>query len=140
MLFLTYWFVFFVAALYPLYWLCRWRALRVLILLAACVVFHTHFAGPAGVLPIVVLSALDFALFTFFWPSIVAGPVKRYDEFLPALYQGLDGVGSQDVAEGLLRVAWGLLKKFAADNLTAWLKVAYPAVQAGQYDALWSWF
>jgi alginate O-acetyltransferase complex protein AlgI len=229
MLFLTYWFVCFVTVLFPLYWLCRWRPLRLVLLLAACVVFHTHFAGPAGVLPIVVLSVLvyavaltrnrwlcglgilasalalvfykytgflctrvlvavwpglahssslppwlqsivpplaisfftfefihylvdvcrgskpmknplDFALFTFFWPSIVAGPVKRYHEFLPALYQGVGTVCSQDVAQGLLRVALGLVKKFAADLLTAWLATAVVPFRAGQYDVLWSWF
>ena len=229
MLFLTYWFVYFIAALYPVYWLCRWRPVRLVILLAACVAFHTHFAGPAGVLPIVVLSVivyvialtrnrwlcglgialsaaalvfykytgfisrqllvmvwpalgrpwtpegawlqsiipplaisfftfefihylieinrgarpmknpLDFALFTFFWPSIVAGPVKRYNEFLPALYQGVTSVNSQDVAEGLLQVAVGLLKKFAADLLTAWLTVAVWPFKAGMYDFVWSW-
>jgi alginate O-acetyltransferase complex protein AlgI len=230
MIFLTYWFVCFIALLFPLYWLCRRRWARLPILLVGCVVFHTHFAGPAGVLPILVVSVLvygvaltrnrwlcglgilvsalalvfykytgflstqllchawpnlgrpwtpqavwvqsiipplaisfftfefihylvdvcrgskpmknplDFALFTFFWPSIVAGPVKRYQDFLPALYQGVDTVGSQDVAEGLLRVALGLLKKFAADNLTAWLAVAHVPFQTGQYDLLWSWF
>src|SRR5436309_10135339 len=62
MLFLTYWFVLFIALLYPVYWLCRWRPVRLVILLTACVVFHTHFAGPAGVLPIVVLSVLVYAV------------------------------------------------------------------------------
>jgi alginate O-acetyltransferase complex protein AlgI len=229
MLFLTYWFVIFIAVLFPAYWLCRWRWSRLLLLLAGCLVFHTHFAGPAGVLPIVVLSILvylfalsrnrwlcglgivlsvlalvfykytgflstqllsrvwpalghpqtpeamwvksivpplaisfftfefihylvevnrgkepmknplNFALFTFFWPSIVAGPVKRYNEFLPALYQGVDSVCSQDVAEGLLRVALGLVKKFAADLLTAWLAAAVWPVKAGLYDLPWCW-
>jgi alginate O-acetyltransferase complex protein AlgI len=229
MLFLTYWFVYFIAALYPLYWVCRWRPARLLILLAGCVVFHTHFAGPAGVIPIIVLSVLtyligltrnralcgvgifasasalifykytkfvctqllvhawpslaasssasppwfqsiaaplaisffafefihylleiyrgakpmrnplDFALFTLFWPSIVAGPVKRYHEFIPALYHGVDTVGGQDVAEGLLRVALGLVKKFAADILTGWLKASYLQFESGQFDPLWRW-
>jgi alginate O-acetyltransferase complex protein AlgI len=229
MLFLTYWFVWFMAVLFPVYWLCRWRPARLGILLVGCVVFHTHFAGPAGVLPIVVVSVLvylvaltrnrwlcglgivvsaaalvfykytgflctqvlfaawprlahtstpppwlgsivpplaisffsfefihylvdvcrgeapmknplDFALFTFFWPSIVAGPVKRYHDFLPALNKGVEGVNSQDVAEGLLRVALGLVKKFAADILTPWLAAAHDPFKAGQYDPLWSWF
>jgi alginate O-acetyltransferase complex protein AlgI len=229
MLFFTYWFVYFIAALYPVYWLCRWRPARLVILLVACFVFHTHFAGPAGVLPIVVLSVLvyaigltrnrwlcalgivasavalvfykytgflstqllaqiwpnlghpwtrealwvksiipplaisfftfefihylieisrggkpmknplDFALFTFFWPSIVAGPVKRYNEFLPALYQGVTRVGAQDVAEGLLQVAIGLVKKFTADQLTAWLAASYQPFHSGQFDPVWNW-
>jgi len=60
MLFLTYWFVYFIAALFPVYWLVRWAPARRLILLAGCVVFHTHFAGPAGVIPIIVLSVFTY--------------------------------------------------------------------------------
>src|SRR5262249_6424193 len=30
---------------------------------------------------------LRFSLFSVFWPSIVAGPVKRYKDFLPALHR-----------------------------------------------------
>ena len=64
---------------------------------------------------------LDFALFTVFWPSIVAGPVKRYQHFFEALRCGTMGVNSQDVAVGSVRVAIGFVKKFAADNLTLWI-------------------
>jgi alginate O-acetyltransferase complex protein AlgI len=229
MLFLTYWFVYFIAALFPVYWFCRWPLGRKLILLCGCVVFHTHFAGPAGVAPIVVLGVLtyavglirsrwlcgagiaasalalvfykytaflctkvlagfwpgfvataassppwfqsiaaplaisffafefihylievsrgsppmknplDFALFTLFWPSIVAGPVKRYLEFLPALYEGIRTVGAHDVAEGLVRVALGLVKKFAADLLGAWAAAQHDLFVAGELDLLWRW-
>ncbi len=55
MLFLTYWFVYFIAALFPLYWFCPVPWIRRQILLGGSVVFHAHFAGPAGVMPIVVL-------------------------------------------------------------------------------------
>jgi len=82
---------------------------------------------------------LDFALFTLFWPSIVAGPVKRYQEFLPALYYGVDTVNAQDVAEGLVRVALGLVKKFAADILTAWLAARHDVFLARGMDPLWRW-
>jgi alginate O-acetyltransferase complex protein AlgI len=211
MLFLTYWFVLFIAVLYPLYWFCPRASLRRLILLVGSAVFHTHFAGPAGVLPVIILGTFvylvgltrwrgpcylgiaasclslvyykyttflatrvlvavypdatdfvtaheqqfraiaaplaisffvfefvhylidvcrgdkpirnpfDFALFAVFWPSIVAGPVKRYQHFFAALHCGTTGVNSQDVAVGLVRVAIGLVKKFAADNLTSWI-------------------
>jgi alginate O-acetyltransferase complex protein AlgI len=69
---------------------------------------------------------LDFALFTVFWPSIVAGPVKRYQHFFEAVKCGTGGVNSQDVAVGLVRVAVGLVKKFAADSLTSWIAYATP--------------
>jgi alginate O-acetyltransferase complex protein AlgI len=211
MIFLSYWFAVFVACFLPIYWLPWPAPARKLLLLAACVVFHAHFAGPAGVVPIVILgiltyfigltqnrawcsagiaasitalvsykyfrflcesllgalfpslgtetwsaaqsylpgapplaisffsfefihylieirrghepirSPLSFALFAIFWPSIVAGPVKRYAQFLPELEEGARRIQSDDVMIGFLRLALGLVKKFVADNLTAWI-------------------
>lgn len=211
MLFLTSWFVLFAGIIFPCYWLVRQALARKLLLLVFCLAFHTHFAGPAGVVPIIILgvatyfaglsrkrplcfvsiclcvaslvfykytkflclqvlgllagsagaaaleqiqpwmplapplaisffvfefvhylydvsqgkepirSPLDFGLFAVFWPSIVAGPVKRYDQFLPALQQGVERVGKHNIAFGLVLVAVGLVKKFAADNLTAYV-------------------
>src|SRR4051794_22737124 len=60
MLFLTYWFVLFACVVYPVYWLVPVRAVRLAVLLTSCVVFHTHFAGPAGVLPIAILAVLTY--------------------------------------------------------------------------------
>jgi alginate O-acetyltransferase complex protein AlgI len=221
MLFLTYWFVIFAAVTFPLYWLVRYPLARLLLLFVFCAVFHTHFAGPAGVLPIVVLgvvtyvvgltrnrlacvaamalcvaslvfykytrflcldllaavwphggtdlfanaqpllpdlpplaisffvfefvhylydvrggseplrSPLDFALFSVFWPSIVAGPVKRYEQFVPAVHQGARAVTRRDVAVGVVLLSVGLVKKFVADNLTAYL-----AYQSPQFEWL----
>src|SRR5262245_1291520 len=62
MLFLGYWFVFFALCSFPIYWAARWRWLRLLVLLAGSAVFHTHFAGPAGVLPVVALAALTYVI------------------------------------------------------------------------------
>jgi alginate O-acetyltransferase complex protein AlgI len=214
MLFLTYWFFLYACVFFPLYWIFPSHSIRRLLLVAGSVTFHTHFAGPAGVAPIVVmgictyLSALsghrgvcrsmilvnvlalvyykytiflstkvvgaiwpssdqliaypflreivpplaisffvfeyvhylldilggsapirdplDFILFSVFWPSIVAGPVKRYQEFVPELHRGLLEVESADVAEGVLRVAIGFAKKFIADNLTAYISYCDP--------------
>jgi len=226
-LFLTHWFLLYVLILLPLYWLVPGRTLRRIVLLSGCVVFHTHFAGPAGVLPIVALGfftywagrfrsraacrvmvlanvlalvyykyalflckqvvgavwpeavqfgttspflkeivpplaisffvfeyvhylldvakgdaplrdPIDFALFSVFWPSIVAGPVKRYQEFMPALEAGLAHTAATSVAEGLLRVALGYAKKVVADNLTAYITFA-----TARYDTMtleWRWF
>ena len=61
MIFNTYWFVLFTVVFFPGYWLIRWPAARGWWLLCGCAVFHTHFAGPAGVVPIVVLGALTYA-------------------------------------------------------------------------------
>jgi alginate O-acetyltransferase complex protein AlgI len=227
MLFLTAWFVVFAAVLYPVYWFVRVPRVRLWVLLVGCVTFHTAFAGPAGVLPIVVLgvvtflagltrhraccwlgivlsaaslvfykytrflctavvgtfvpsygtwlesgfqgllpaapplaisffafefihylvdvgrgappvrSVRKFTLFAIFWPSIVAGPVKRYQDFLPALKRGLVGVGEGDVSAGVTRFGLGLVKKFAADTLTAWITFWGP--QFERLDVSWRW-
>ena len=33
-------------------------------------------------------SVLDFSLFSIFWPSVVSGPVKRFERFIPAVVAG----------------------------------------------------
>lgn len=58
MIFDTYWFVFSVSLFLPLYWLARAPKIRLWLLLCFCFLFHMHFAGPAGVVPIVVLALL----------------------------------------------------------------------------------
>lgn len=209
MLFTTYWFIWFAAAFFPLYWVCRHPVARQWVLLIGCTTFHYYFAGPAGVLPIVVLGGvtylsalsrrrwlchgaialsvlalvfykytvflssgllgyfspelgataahqaqgwlpsapplgisffvfefvhylvevqrgsepirrpMDFALFSIFFPSLVAGPIKRYSQFIPSLHAGLARVELADVAAGTQRIALGFLKKVViADNLT----------------------
>ncbi len=227
MLFLTYWFVIFVCVSLPLYWFVPNAKVRVLSLLVSSAVFHTHFAGPAGVAAIVVLAGLtyvagltrnkpacaativlcasslvyykyihfictqvmgflptwleaveaehrswlapapplaisffvfefihylvdvirgnpsiksvvSFSLFSIFWPSIVAGPVKRYGDFLATLQHGSHTVNSQDVAAGILRVAVGLLKKIVADVLTAYL--AFHGPQFRELNVCWRWY
>ena len=209
MIFNTYWFILFAGVFFPGYWLLRRPAWRAVWLLGGCVVFHGHFAGPAGVVPIVILGVCtylaarsrhrglitatialnvaalcgykyalffssqvlgaihpglgtaaaghvsgwlpgapplaisffafefvhylmevrrgqepirrpqEFALFAIYFPSLVAGPIKRYQDFTAQLPLGLAGVGTADVTAGALRVALGVLKKIViADNLT----------------------
>jgi len=213
MIFDTYWFLFGVVLFLPLYWLAGTPKIRLWLLLCFCFLFHMHFAGAAGVVPIVVLASLtyfagrsanrlfcaaaivactlalchykyslffadeafafltpeakdtfhslvrstlpltpplaisfftfefvhylleirkqkppikkpaDFAAFTFFFPTLVAGPVKRYDQFIPALKQGLTAISSTQVMLGLLQVATGYGKKLVlADNLTPYIE------------------
>lgn len=209
MIFNTYWFACFSAVFFPVYWLLFRPVWRKVWLLLGCAVFHFHFAGPAGVAPIVVigvatyLTALtrrrvlcgagivlcvvalcfykyalflcqdllgafvpgaavtleklvraalpgaaplaisffafefvhylvevwrgrepirrpdDFILFAIHFPSLVAGPIKRYQEYVPSLHTGLTGVTVDDVAAGAQRIALGFVKKIViADNLT----------------------
>lgn len=61
MLFLESWFWVFAAVAIPAYWLCPQR-LKLYWLLIASVVFHYHFAGPAGMAPIIVLAVLTYIM------------------------------------------------------------------------------
>ncbi len=217
MIFTTYWYAVFALIFFPLYWVARPAPLRFGLLLAACFIFHGHFAGAAGVIPIVVLavitylagltrqrailiaamtlsvlalifykythwltidligslnadwgkklaegarglqpstpplavsfftfefvhylydvlhgqptigSPVKFAAFTFFFPSLVAGPIKRYQPFLASLDAGLSRVALADVQAGLLRVGVGFVKKVViADNLTGMIDFWQP--------------
>jgi alginate O-acetyltransferase complex protein AlgI len=227
MIFLTYWFVLFATAFLPIYWLVPGPLPKRLVLLAGCAIFHTHFAGPAGVIPIVILGVLtywagrsgdrraclitiwlcvaalifykytlflsqqllgvfapdagalakdwalralpkapplaisfftfefvhylydvragqppiraplDFALFSIFWPSIVSGPVKRYQQFLASLAEGTGGRDWPGVCSGLIRVGCGLIKKFAADSLTAFIAADMPKMDSSPSAYRW---
>ena len=68
-----------------------------------------------------------FCAFTFFFPSLVAGPIKRYQPFLASLDAGLARVTVDDVKAGIIRVAGGYVKKvILADNLTAAIEYWQP--------------
>src|SRR5665213_228942 len=220
MIFDTFWFVAFALIVVPVYWLLRKPEWRLPFLAIACAVFHYHFAGPAGVLPIIFIGTVTyfcalsrnraacagaivltvvalcfykythfltievlgllhpswgaaaeamakrilpgavlatqgdetfvpplgmsffafefvhylydvrqghepirnpmrFLLFAIFFPSLVAGPIKRYEQYQPSLQRGAEAVNSADVALGLRRIAMGFFKKVViADNLT----------------------
>ena len=228
MIFTTYWFALFALVFFPLYWAARPAGVRFGLLLVACLVFHAHFAGAAGVIPIVALAVVTFlaglsrarwalisamilsvlalvfykythwltldllaalhpawanqlheaaravqpltpplavsfftfefvhylydvlkgapsirhpakfAAFTFFFPSLVAGPIKRYQPFLASLDAGLARVALDDVKAGALRVATGFVKKvLLADNLTAAIAYWQPHFAELPLSARW---
>lgn len=209
MIFATYWFIVFAAVFFPLFGCVRAPGRRLVVLLAACFCFQWHFAGPAGMWPILGLAALTylaglsdrrwhrwaaitvvvaalafykyshflaievigpvspgfgswvdrhalawlpaapplaisffsfefvhylydrsqgapamrhpgkFAAFAFFFPSLVAGPIKRYQPFLASLETSADRIQASEIQAGILRVAVGFFKKIViADNLT----------------------
>ena len=111
MLFLEQWFWLFAAVAVPVFWLCPQR-LKVYWLLAASAVFHYHFAGPAGMTPIILLASFTYVVargvsgqsagrsFTVCWISIIAALIfYKYSAFLlrvaaPALRYG--GVAPPD--------------------------------------------
>ena len=57
------------------------------------------------------------ALYLSFFPTIVEGPISRYDEVAEQLYAG-EPVQAQNIIHGYERIIWGLYKKvFLADHL-----------------------
>jgi len=64
----------------------------------------------------------EYLAFILFFPTMVAGPIKRIQDFLPALRQpSVDG--GRDWERGLSRILSGLAKKFVlADFLTTFSK------------------
>jgi alginate O-acetyltransferase complex protein AlgI len=76
---------------------------------------------------------LRFLLFAIFFPSLVAGPIKRFEQYMPSLDRGARDVGLDDAATGLRRIAMGFFKKVViADNLT--LALSFYAPQIGALD------
>ena len=70
---------------------------------------------------------LKFLLFSIFFPSLVAGPIKRYTQFLPALEEGSRKFSAEYFSDGLRRIAIGYVKKVViADNLTFYIDQHQP--------------
>jgi alginate O-acetyltransferase complex protein AlgI len=82
-------------------------------------------------------SPLKFLLFAIFFPSLVAGPIKRYTQFLPSLEAATAArVNAADFADGLRRIGLGFFKKVViADNLTLYIEAMQPQFGAsGLFD------
>ncbi|GAC1408627.1 MAG: MBOAT family protein [Candidatus Velthaea sp.] len=66
---------------------------------------------------ITALDALDFAAFSFFFPTLVAGPIKRYQSFAPQVRE-LQMPNNRTLALNLYRVCIGIAKKIViADSM-----------------------
>jgi len=64
------------------------------------------------------LDVRDFAVFTMFFPTMVAGPIKRYESFAPQV-RCIEEVTSERFALNLYRITIGLAKKvIIADSMT----------------------
>jgi alginate O-acetyltransferase complex protein AlgI len=79
----------------------------------------------------------EFLSFGLFWPTMVAGPIKRYQDFIPALHQGLSGPTLDDLSRGLARIATGFVKKWGADNLTGWITYSEPLYLTWNHKLRW---
>src|ERR1035438_7956611 len=94
MIFTTYWFLLFAIAAMTVFRLLPGPVLRQGWLAVACAVFHWHFAGPAGVKPIIVLMILTFLagltrrgwaqmIFTTYWFLLFAIAAMTVFRLLP---------------------------------------------------------
>lgn len=83
-------------------------------------------------------SVTDFTLFSIFWPSVVSGPVKRFEQFLPAVVSGCQRVTALDLQIGTMRIVTGLIKKIViADNLTAYIDFWQPQFSTMSFEHRW---
>ena len=83
-------------------------------------------------------SVTDFTLFSIFWPSVVSGPIKRFDQFLPSIVSGCQKVNSIDIQVGIMRIVTGLIKKLViADNLTGFISYYQPNFTTLPYEMRW---
>ncbi len=64
-----------------------------------------------------VKAPLEFALFPSFFPTQIAGPIKRFQDFVPQLHLPAK-INLKDIDEGVELILWGLFKKvIVADSL-----------------------
>jgi alginate O-acetyltransferase complex protein AlgI len=84
---------------------------------------------------------LKFELFAIFFPSLVAGPIKRYPQYLPSLMAGARRFSRDDFAYGCWRIAVGFGQKVViADNLTYFIDQQQPHFAAIGLLARWAVF
>jgi alginate O-acetyltransferase complex protein AlgI len=86
---------------------------------------------------IVALDALDFTVFTMFFPTLVAGPIKRYQSFYPQIHE-IRQPATATFLLNVYRIAIGLAKKtIVADSMTVFVQ---PILTPGPpYGALDYW-
>jgi alginate O-acetyltransferase complex protein AlgI len=84
LIFNTPWFLLFFPLVYAAFWALPGARLRFYFILLSSAVFHFHFAGPAGVAPIVVIGVTTF-LFGLALEGVAERPVLRRGIFLVAI-------------------------------------------------------
>jgi alginate O-acetyltransferase complex protein AlgI len=64
------------------------------------------------------LDALEFTVFTMFFPTLVAGPIKRFQSFAPQV-RSIEPLPTSEALLNIYRIAIGLAKKYIiADSMT----------------------
>ena len=81
----------------------------------------------------------QYASFIFFFPTMVAGPIKRYQEFVPLIERARFDLGM--ACRGVARIGVGLVKKHAlADTFGLWSdQLNTPALQTASPFAVIGW-
>jgi alginate O-acetyltransferase complex protein AlgI len=73
-----------------------------------------------------VKNVIDFFTFLFFFPTLIAGPIKRFEQFIPQLYE--KKVNYLLIHDGLLLLIRGLFKKILiADTLSHFANYGFNA-------------
>jgi alginate O-acetyltransferase complex protein AlgI len=114
MLFLEPWFWVFAAVAVPGYWLCP-AAGKLAWLIIASAVFHWHFAGPAGMAPIIVLAILTYATGLV----LARGDARRL--FAGAAVVLVGALGFYKYSEFAAASVRDFLSFAAAEDARAWL-------------------
>ena len=78
------------------------------------------------------MGALDFAVFTTFFPKLIAGPIVRFKEFAPQLHtRRFRRLIGSDILVGSVMVSMGLFKKTViADTLSPYTAALFTNTQA----------
>jgi len=122
MLFLEPWFWVFAGVAIPAYWACP-RKLKLYWLLAASAVFHYHFAGPAGMAPIIALATMTY----FTGLALSAGAVLRAFSIACTLLVGaLSFYKYSGFVLGNLTALMGAIHAGAPAWMAHWQKPAAP--------------
>lgn len=73
-----------------------------------------------------VKAPLEFALFPSFFPTQIAGPIKRFQDFVPQLHKPAK-ITLKDFDEGVELILWGLFKKvIVADSVAVVIDKCMP--------------
>jgi D-alanyl-lipoteichoic acid acyltransferase DltB (MBOAT superfamily) len=84
-----------------------------------------------------VKSFIDFALFASFFPTQIAGPIKRYQNFIPQLVNDKK-LSVADFDQGINLILFGLFKKVIfADNLSTVVQSAFDHPELLSSADLW---
>jgi len=120
LIFNTSWFLLFFLLFYALLWLVPGNRARFLYVLGMSAVFHYHFAGPAGITPVLVMAAITF-FFGIWIFRLPEGPARKR-VFLLSLLVPVLGLVYYKYQFLILSSAGAWLGGEAGDRLTAWAR------------------